>query len=180
MKASMLGNLGPSLPSLHRPASPHLPPDSGDLYFAINQNSQAIKIFRDSLSIYKQLKALKDDSGLGGGGGDKRAMLSIQSSLALALCTGPNSDEGMALFKTTLAEEAAHVGPHHHNLLTKYYNAGICASMKGLIVDAIELMNRCIETCERNPHLPSDSTCERAQGSLDDLRRRRRLAPTDL
>ena len=151
----------------------------GDLYLVINQETESIRLFRESLSIYKRLKVLKDQAGLGGGGGDKRALLSIQASLARALCSGPDSDEAMELFRVTIAEEAAHVGPFHHNLLTKYYNAGVCAAGKGLIVEAIEYMNRCLKTCESNPHIPKDGTCSRVQGHLNDLQRRRRFAPVE-
>jgi hypothetical protein len=175
-----------SLPSIlsHSPPSPPSPPPSssallGDLYLAINQETESIRLFRESLSIYQRLKVLKDQAGLGGGGGDKRALLSIQSSLARALCSGPDTDEGMELFRVTIAEEAAHVGPFHHNLLIKYFNAGVCAAAKGLIVEAIENMNSCLKTCEANPHIPKDGTCGRAQGYLSDLQRRRRFAPTE-
>jgi tetratricopeptide (TPR) repeat protein len=181
MKASLLGNLG-GTSSLPSPLCLSLLfflsfPALGDLYLAINQETESIRLFRESLSIYQRLKVLKDQAGLGGGGGDKRALLSIQASLARALCSGPDSDEGMELFRVTIAEEAAHVGPFHHNLLTKYYNAGICAAAKGLIVEAIEDLNRCLKTCESNPHVPKDSTCSKAQGYLHDLHKRRRFAP---
>ncbi len=161
MKASLLGNLG-------------------DIYSSINRLEEGVKFFRESLLIYEQIRVLNEKMGIGGGGGDKRAMLSIQSSLARSLCAGTNSDEAMALFRSTISEESVHVGPFHHNLIQKYYNAGVCASMKGLIVEAMELFQKSIKSCEMNPHVPMVDTCNRARELLLDLQRRRRFAPVEL
>lgn len=174
MQASLLGNLGYVI------SNSSLLTLVGDLYLNINKEEDSIKLFRDSLAIYNRLKVLKDEAGLGGGGGDKRALLAIQSSLARALCSGSNIDEGMDLFRATISEESHHVGPFHHNLMIKYFNAGICAASKGLIVEAQEYMNNCIKTCDLNPHIPKDSTCRNAKRTLEELQRRRRFAPTDL
>lgn len=175
MQGSLLGNLG-ELFILATDCSPSL----GDLYLNIDRGEESIKLFRESLSIYKRMKTLKDEAGLGGGGGDKRALLGIQSSLARALCSGSNTDEAMELFRATISEESHHVGAYHHNLLTKYFNAGICAASKGLIVEALEYMNNCLKTCESNPHIPNDNTCRNAQRTIEELHRRRRFAPSDL
>mmetsp|Transcript_3282 Transcript_3282/g.5112 ORF Transcript_3282/g.5112 Transcript_3282/m.5112 type:complete len:136 (+) Transcript_3282:172-579(+) len=105
---------------------------------------------------------MNEESGSGGGGGDKRAMLGIKSALAKGLCMNHQYTEAMTLFSATLREEASHVGQYHHNLAQKYINAAVCALTAGLLEQAKPLLQSCLITCEKNSHVPMGDTCTSA------------------
>ena len=119
-----------------------------------------------------------------GNTGDKRAMLAIQSSLARALCIYNNSDEGINLYRSTIQTEAKHVGKYHLNLFVKYYNAGICTSNKGYIVESLSYFNDCIQICENHFDFKDDQQyndiCTHSRSYITELGRRRRFVPNDL
>lgn len=119
-----------------------------------------------------------------GNTGDKRAMLAIQSSLARALCIHNASDDGVNLYRSTIQTEAKHVGKHHLNLFLKYFNAGICTSNKGYIVESISYFNDCIKICEIHSYFRDDNQsngiCQQCQNYLIELGKRRRFVPNEL
>lgn len=160
MRASLLGNIG-------------------DLYSSLSKYEESIKYLKQSIEIYSQMN--NDQTG---NTGDKRAMLAIQSSLARVLCIHDGSDEGVNLYRSTIQTETQHVGKYHLNLFLKYYNAGICTSNKGYIVESISYFNDCIQICDIhsnfNDNLQYHEVCNQSKNYLIQLNKRRRFAPTDL
>jgi hypothetical protein len=125
--------------------------------------------------LYDILRDLQDASAVGGGG-DKRAQLGIKAALAKALCMTSNKEEGMSLFRETIEIERAHVGPSHHNLVGKYYNAALCAVQMDLIREASAYVKSMAIVCDHNSHVPLVvETCAMLPGLRNQLDAKKRI-----
>eukprot|EP01041_Mallomonas_annulata_P003385 gene3385-6715_t len=88
-----------------------------------------------------------------GGGGDLRAEYQALELLAGALCATSSHKEGFTLFREVIRRESDHVGPLHHNLISKYVNAGICACELRRYREAKEYFEISLVVIDRHPHI---------------------------
>ena len=62
-------------------------------------------------------------------------------------------DEGADLMQQAIELEGAHVGEWHHNLASKYANAGICLYEGGRLDEARAMLLKAMASLERNAHM---------------------------